>query len=422
MQIDKKGYSAIVTVFLVSTIGLILAGNISALMIARQKIMRNVLGSAQSYYTAEAGIEDALLRVIDPDIPEQNNIALSLAGSTASTTIAQDGNNITISSSGDKNDFVRNLQLSLSAATDGSSFNYGVQIGSGGLEMKNSGRIEGNVYSDGDIIGTNSPVITGDAWASGVHTIQGFRVDGDAHAHTLKNDSIGGDAYYVTKTGTTVSGTNHPGSADPPAQTMPINDTLINSWKDDAVAGGTYTGDYLINTDTVLGPTKIVGNLTIESDAVVTMEGTIWVTGNIILQNNGVIQLASGYGINSGVIIADGSITLQNNFILCGSEGYVIGSNPRVCNTSNGSYVLLMSNKVGDGAVSMKNNAKISGILYAPYGDLEIENNAFLKEATAYKIEIENNVVVRYETGLINVNFSSGPGGGWTIGQWQETQ
>lgn len=421
-MINKKGYSAIVSVFLVSTIGLVLAGNISALMIARQKITRNVLGAAQSYYTAEAGIEDAVLRVIDPVIPEQTNISLSLAGSTASTTIAQSGNNITISSSGNKNNFFRNLQLDLTAVTDGASFNYGVQIGSGGLEMKNSGRVEGNVYSDGDIIGTNSPVITGDAWASGNHKIQGFRVDGDAHAHTLQTDSIGGDAYYTTKTGTTVGGTNYPGSADPPAQTMPISDTLINSWKDDALAGGNYVGNYLIENNATLGPTKITGNLTIQGNAVVTLTGTVWVTGNIILQNNGVIQLDVGYGANDGVIIADGSITLQNNFVICGSEGYLVGSNPIVCNAASGSYALLVSTKSGDNAINMGNNAKLNGILYAPYGELEIENSAFLKEATAYEIDIENNVIVRYETGLVNLNFSSGPGGGWIIGQWQEVK
>ena len=419
---NKKGYSALVTVFLVSTIGLILAGNMSALMIARQKIIRNVLGAAQSYYTAEAGIEDALLRVIDPAIPEQTNISLSLAGSTASTTIFQSGNNTTISSSGNKNNFFRNLQLAVTAATDGASFNYGVQIGAGGLEMKNSGRVEGNVYSDGDIIGTNSPVITGDAWVSGNHKIKGFRVDGDAHANTLQSDSIGRDAYYQTKTGTTVSGTNYPGSADPPALTMPISDTLINSWKDDALAGGIYTGNYLIENITDLGPIKIIGNLTIEGDAVVTLTGTVWVTGNIILQNNGIIQLASGYVTNDCVIIDDGNITLQNNFLVCGSEGYNISSNPKVCNTANTSYVLFVSTKSGDGAIDMKNDASLNGILYAPYGGLEIENNAFLKEATAYKLKIENNTIVRYESGLVNLSFSSGPGGGWTIGQWQEIQ
>ena len=419
-MINKKGYSAIVTVFLVSTIGLILAGNISALMIARQKIIRNVLGTAQSYYTAEAGIEDALLRVIDPAIPRQTSIFLSLAGSTASTTIAQSGNNITIFSSGNKNNFFRNLQLAVTAATDSVSFNYGVQIGAGGLKMKNNGRVEGNVYSDGDIIGTNSPVITGDAWASGNHKIEGFRIDKNAYANTLRNNNIGMNAYYQTIFNTTVAGIKYPGSANPPAQTMPISDTLINSWKDDAVAGGTYTGNYLIENNVNLGPIKIIGNLTIQNDSLVTMKGTIWVTGNITLQNNnkGGIQLDSGYGANSGIIIADGNITLQNNFTICGSEGY--NTVNKVCNTANDSYVMLVSTKSGDDAINMKNDASLNGILYAPYGELEIENNAFLKEVTAYELEIENNTIVRYETGLVNLNFSSGPGGNWNIGQWKE--
>ena len=49
----------------------------------------------------------------------------------------------------------------------GVSFNYGVQVGEGGLEMKQNSRIEGSVYSNGNITMDNNVVITGDAWVAG---------------------------------------------------------------------------------------------------------------------------------------------------------------------------------------------------------------------------------------------------------------
>ena len=70
----------------------------------------------------------------------------------------------------------------------------------------------------------------------------------------------------------------------------------------------------------------------------------------------------------------------------------------------------------------MQNNTQLRGILYAPNGLLFIENAATLKEATAYQMQIENNSTIIYESGLVNLNFSSGPGGGWSIGGWTEVE
>jgi len=51
-----------------------------------------------------------------------------------------------------------------------------------------------------------------------------------------------------------------------------------------------------------------------------------------------------------------------------------------------------------------------------------MENNAILKEVSAYKIHLKNNAEVVYETGLANVLFSSGPGGGFEIKSWMEIE
>lgn len=416
-----SGYAAIVSVILISTVALLIASGISSLTITKEKIVRNTINSAQSYYTAEAGLEDLLLRVIDVNLNYDTTEALTLAGSTASTSILMSGSDLTIVSEGDKNNFIRNVQVVLSATTQGASFNYGVQVGAGGLKMKNNGIVNGNVYSDGNIIGTNNPQITGDAWVSGpTGTISGFTIGVDAHAHTIDDSTVNGDAYYQSILSSTVNGVSYPGSPDPPPVSLPIEQSQIDTWKSDALAGGT-TGSYILNSGTAsLGPKKIDGDLTIDGDGVLTLTGTIWVTGNVLLKNNGAIQLSSGYGTNSGVLVADGGITIQNNFAICGSEGY--NPIPMDCNTSNGSYVLVLSTKVGENAITMKNDSELNGILYTSAGEVEIENNATLKGITAYEIEVENNAIITYESGMVNLNFSSGPGGGWDIGTWEEVE
>jgi len=47
------------------------------------------------------------------------------------------------------------------------AFNYGVQVGPSGMQMANNSRVNGNVFSDGNIIGGNGATITGNATVAG---------------------------------------------------------------------------------------------------------------------------------------------------------------------------------------------------------------------------------------------------------------
>lgn len=49
----------------------------------------------------------------------------------------------------------------------GAAFNYGIQVGEGGLDLGNSNIVRGSIYSNGNIIAGNSNQITGDAWVAG---------------------------------------------------------------------------------------------------------------------------------------------------------------------------------------------------------------------------------------------------------------
>lgn len=63
------------------------------------------------------------------------------------------------------------------------SFSTGVQVGIGGLDMKNNSQVNGNVLSGGNIIGTNNPVITGDAIVTA-----GVAVNPDQESVTQNSD------------------------------------------------------------------------------------------------------------------------------------------------------------------------------------------------------------------------------------------
>ena len=94
---------------------------------------------------------------------------------------------------------------------------------------------------------------------------------------------------------------------------------------------------------------------------------------------------------------------------------------------SGGSYIIFISqnnsSELGgnETAIFPQNNATNS-VLYAAHGEILLQNNAGLKEATAYLIHMKNNAVLLYETGLEEVVFSSGPGGGYDIASWKEVE
>ncbi|MBI2356200.1 MAG: hypothetical protein HYV13_03295 [Candidatus Doudnabacteria bacterium] len=349
----------------------------------------------------------------------------------------------------------RTVQVTVTLGATNISFNYGVQVDSGGIEMENNSQVTGNVYSNGNIIGDNSGVrIAGTAIAAGatgkIDEIND--IDGDAAAHFLEDVSvdgstnsasllqatvggnavsdsisdctIGGNATYDTKTSCTIGGTqttpNPANFDDPDVLSLPISDEQIQDWKDEAEAGGVVTSQTIDGTAS-LGPKKINGNLTITNGATLTMTGTIWVTGNISIDNNATVVLDPSYGSLSGVIVNDGWIHFDNNGLIGGSGtagSYLMFLNTLACTGSSGSGCTHHS-----AAVDLHNNVG-AAIVYVKSGLVHLHNGVNVKELTAYKIHLSNTASVTYESGLANAQFSSGPGGGWEVldGTWQLLQ
>ncbi|MCK5490768.1 MAG: hypothetical protein KAI67_02910 [Candidatus Pacebacteria bacterium] len=271
------------------------------------------------------------------------------------------------------------------------------------------------------------------AYIGGLATsVDGMIIEGDVHAYEIIDCTIDGDAYYQVISGSTIGGTSFPGSPDEPIASLPISDGNISDWKAEAEAYGDLPSSLCnITTDTIIegGKLECPSGFNPDISVIVTLKGTLWVKGNFTLSNNVKFILDSGYGSNSGIIIVDdsgneaigGKIIIENNNVICGSQGLNVGEDG--CRPSNETYILMLSTHSGTAtnAIEVSNNAD-GAIFYAHNGTAHIKNNANLKEVTAYKLSLENNATVTYESGLASTSFSSGPGGGYEIENWNEIQ
>lgn len=237
--------------------------------------------------------------------------------------------------------------------------------------------------------------------------VQGLNIGGDVHANTIINNSVTRDAYFQVNNGSTIGGASYPNSPDPAAQDLPISDSNIADFRAQAGVGTVYNGNYTVPADTTqtLGPLRVNGDFYVGIGAKVIMYGTIYVTGSVIFDNNTTLQLDPGYGSGSGTLLADGSVTLLNNMT--------------VVTAAPGSFILAVSTKPSGTAVSVNNNA--SGlVLVSTKATLSVSNNAVANALAAYRLELANNSVINYVTGLANVNFSAGPGASFQAKGWKE--
>jgi hypothetical protein len=307
------------------------------------------------------------------------------------------------------------------------TFHYGTQAGQGGIIFSNNAGLIGNLFSNGNVIGSNGAYITGDTFVAGATgLISGMCIggtysggactnatgSGNAGAHTITSTQITGTPYCQSGTGNNKAcDTSLP---DASTQPLPIDDSSVTQWESDAAAGTIINGNYSVSSGSVtLGPTKIIGNLSISGNAVVTLNNTVWVTGNVSFSGSGggsKVKLANTYGAQSGLIIANGLISIGNNITFQDSG-------------TSGSYIMLLSTSTCDestvaapcgskNAIDISNNAAIV-IAAAENGTVNFANNASVKEVVGNLIRLKNNVVIQYGSGLPSTLFQSGPGGSW---------
>lgn len=417
----KSGAAVITAVLFFVVISTTIAIGLSAPVVREYVTARDFEKSKGAYYLAEAGHEDALYR-IKTARPIDNQEILILGGNTATTTITNlSSTQKMVSSIGDIERLTRRVK-SILTTSSGASFSFGVQTGNGGIDMENTSSITGNIYSSGEVGGTGSSVVSGTVVSAGpTGTVEGIHSGGSMYAHTIKNSVVGGDAYYQVKTGTTVSGTSYPGSADQPTSPLPIPDSQIESWESDAQAGGAYTSPCVISSPTTWSARKITCT-TLEIKDTLTLTGMIWVVGNVEIKNpNGRVVLDASLGSQSAGIIADNPSNRTTSSKIKLSQSATFAGSGAV-----GSYVMLLSQnnsaELGGSEKAIEIGQTASGdiFLYAAHGEVLVAQSSALKEVTAYEVRLQNSANVAYTSGLANVLFVGSPSGAWLVNNWKE--
>ena len=202
---------------------------------------------------------------------------------------------------------------------------------------------------------------------------------------------------------------------DPISSTFPVSDADISGWQTDASSGSTSSGDWVVGLGggSTTGPKKIVGNVTVNG-GVLTIDGTLWITGNLTFNSNGKIKLAPMYGTNSGVIIVDGKISF--------SGGYARGSG------ADGSFIMLVSksNSMNSSspAITAHNHGIDTAIFYAPYGLVSLSGSTSLSQVSAYEISVGAGSTISYTPSLSSITFLSGSSVSvpYTVSSWVESQ
>lgn len=420
---QSQGFAALFLAILILAIIFALGVSITILTLGQQRIFGNITKSSQAYYIAEAGIEDALLRLARAkNWSSPYNFGV---GDGSATVEISDiiGGTRTITSTGDFLNRIRKEEVVYTISTEQISFFFGAQVGDGGMEMGNNARVKGNVFSNGSIL----PAKGGDKGfiddsvivARNGNRIEGLIVGEDATVHTCKDSTIAEVLTFVSggSVEDCVAGESikeQPNEIEP--QDLPISQEQIDAWKSDAQSGGVIGGDYTISGKVTqnLGPRKITGNFLVDNNATLNITGTLWVVGDLRIDNGATLQLDSNlYGSNSGVIVVDGKVKIRPNTVIKGTG-------------QEGSYFMTLSTNsevldTKDPAIDVDNSTD-AAIFYTNQGLIVLRNNITAREITGYKVFMDNNAEIQYESGLENTLFSSGPGGSWEVASWREVE
>ncbi|MEI6042090.1 MAG: hypothetical protein WCQ00_00780 [bacterium] len=368
----ESGQAVLIAVILTLAISTIILFGLSLPIADQVKNTSDYLTSKQSLLNSLTGDEEVLYRLnkgkIVPSV-----LSLSILNSNTGISIA-DVNSSTkeVISSSAYSLFARKTKTILSSNKD-ISFNYGAWLSSGGLRMDNSSVIHGDVFSlDGSLL-LNTSLITG----------------------TLS---------------TSTNSVN-----------MPISDSDINGWKNQASSGIIINGGLDLNgkATSTIGAAKIIGNLKLDQSSVLTLGGPLYVTGNVELDNTSTVQLSPSYGSKSETIVVGGTIIMKNSAYLGGSG--TLGSNIiLVSESTNGCTNIDCTG--GDPAISISNSALASAFLVAPYGAIYLSNTSNTKAVFANHLSMANSSSITYDPYLVNINFNSSTSTIWGINSLKEIE
>lgn len=162
---SNSGYAALVSLLTILGASLVIVGSFTFFSIKEVGVNRSFIKTLESKIASEGGVEDAVYRILaGKDIDSSETL---LVGTGSTTVLITDlGDQKIIRSEGKKDEFQQIIEAKINITTAETNFFYGAQVGEGGILMSNNSRINGSVYSGGDITGNSGALITGDAYVA----------------------------------------------------------------------------------------------------------------------------------------------------------------------------------------------------------------------------------------------------------------
>lgn len=267
----------------------------------------------------------------------------------------------------------RTVKVDLMIDGQGGAFNYAAQVGEDGLTMANQSKVVGTVYSNGNITGSGSSEITGDAYAVGSISSPDPKIDGHPY---------------------------------PSASPQPLPNFDYSFWKGRALdLGGeeTCSPTCTVDSGSSIGPRKYNGNLIIRTNNQILLNGPINVTGDLSLQlGNTVVKLNDSFGSNGTAIVVGGKVILTQ-----GGNFAPTDANPK-------GYIIVASESTASDAVTISQSGA-TAVFYALNGGGQLSQTASVVSLVAKNLSLSQSATLTYDTGLAGANFTTGPGGSWVI-------
>ncbi len=232
----QSGQVMIASVIFFLGIGLAILTGVTQTTLRDLQGSQNLVKSRESYAVAEALHEDVLYRLQNGmNVSATENLTLN--GYTASTTVADVSGGKQVTSTGDRDSYIKKVNSMVTTGM-GVSFNYGVQAGEGGIELQNSSSILGNVYSNGPIVGS-AAVNNGNAASPGLSgsvTVSYSGQNGTASSFDFSAD--GKYAYVLNSNNFQVVDLNNPTS--PVVLSTITTNYTSNPYHNTLVTSGNY--------------------------------------------------------------------------------------------------------------------------------------------------------------------------------------
>jgi len=401
---QPKGFIAMVTLLGISSFALSVVVVVTTVFLSELQMTRGAGIIDDTYYAAESGLHEGLYRLIKNPIETTHHLTLG----NQSVTVNVGANPLnpyqrTITAQAiDQFNHTRTVEIIADTSSLAGGFDYAIQS-TGDIKMEGGSKIVGDAYSNSAIIfqsGSNA-TITSHAYYQTIDS------------KILVNGSTCPNAYC------------HP-NAQP--KELPLTDAEVTVWKNEISttlalncrqASDSGPNDtYCISGNQTLGIQKIDGGVHLENNAILTLSGNIWITGNITFGNNITVVLDSSLGPSSAVIITDGIVDVGNNVMVCPTTP------APTCNAQGFVIILSTNPSTSDTAPAIYAANNSSSIIFAAInGALRVKQNGALNAAASKNLHLEQNSTVTYNPLLAAFVVGTGGGGqpiGTALGSWHE--